>query len=105
MTKPMTKDGEEPVKSSHTRKTRGYTSKRANAEAMEANKAKVKEAENKIVWFESRLPEDRQFDVAGFRSVRDFDSGKIMWKVPAKEVERFKKHHFYVSGRIVPKAV
>ena len=100
MTQRMSKT-EKPVTSKSTSKA---ASKAANRKQMQENKTALKEAEAEIVWYESREKEPRQFDVAGIRSIRNFDNGRIEWEVPSADVERFEQNHFFRNGRVVRKA-
>lgn len=101
MTQRMSKT-EKPVRASSASKK---SNKASNKATMEANLAKLEESENALVWFESRDREPRQFDVAGIRSIRNFENGRIEFRVPAKDVARFEQNHFVRNGRIVRKAV
>lgn len=78
--------------------------------AIEAKPAKTKTepaapAKPKDVIFESRNPEPLMFDVAGYSSCRDHTSTRLEWHVRADDVERFKAHFFYQTGRVVLKNV
>lgn len=74
-----------------------------------AKKTAVKKAEPapeptpEIIWFESREKEPSMFDVAGVKSIRNFSTGRLEWRVKAEDVERFKKNHFVMNGRVRPK--
>ena len=69
-------------------------------------KAPVKKVEKKpdIVWFESREKEPTMFPVAGYNPIRNFQSGRLEYRVKADDVERFERNHFVGMGRIVRKA-
>jgi len=66
--------------------------------------AKASKSEPTYVIYESRNPEPKHFDVAGIRSTRNFDNGRLEWKVAADDVERFEQNFHFVRQRIVRKA-
>lgn len=68
-------------------------------------KAPTKKSPEKkpVVWYESRDPEPRAFDVAGIRPIRNFSNGRLEWEVEADDVKRFESHHFVGGGRVVRK--
>lgn len=76
-------------------------------------KAKVEEAPvevkpepvavEKFVMFESREKEPSMFYVAGIRPIRNFSTGRLEYKVPSEEVDRFVQNHFVTNARIIRK--
>lgn len=52
------------------------------------------------VTYESRQKEPYAFEVAGIKPTRDFTDGRLIWTVPADDLERFEKHHHVVNNRI-----
>lgn len=103
MTDRRTPAGVTPTKSVASKKDPG--AKAENHARMAAAKARYEARAEELIWFESREREPRQFDVAGIRSIRNFNTGRIEFKVPAKDVARFEANHFVTSGRIVRKSV
>jgi len=61
-------------------------------------------AEDKFVWYESREKEPSMFPVADIRAIRNFQTGRLEYKVAASDVERFEAHHFVMNARIIRKA-
>jgi hypothetical protein len=59
-----------------------------------------KEAPPPFVMFESRSPESAPFEVAGIRPIRDFATGRLLWRVKTEDVERFSAHHHVVTNRV-----
>ncbi len=60
-------------------------------------------AADAVVWYESREKEPSMFPVAGIGPIRNFQSGRLEYEVPADDVERFEKNHFVMNARIVRK--
>jgi hypothetical protein len=60
-----------------------------------------KAAAPSAVIFESREKEPSQFAVAGVRPIRNFANGRLEYKVPSSDVDRFEQNHFVMNGRIV----
>lgn len=56
------------------------------------------------VIYESREKEPSMFPVAGINPVRNFQSGRLEYRVPADDLERFSRNHFVGNGRVVRKA-
>jgi hypothetical protein len=54
-----------------------------------------------FVLYETREREPTMFPCAGYNPIRNFQSGRLEYKVPAHDVERFEKHFFVETGRIV----
>ena len=69
-------------------------------EAWEKASAKTED----FVWYESREKEPSMFPVADIRATRNFQTGRLEYKVKASDVERFEQHHFCMNARIVRKA-
>ncbi len=69
-------------------------------EAWEQKPAPKKE----YVYYESREKEPFMFPVADIRAIRNFQTGRLEYKVEASDVERFEKHHFVMNARIIRKA-
>jgi hypothetical protein len=56
------------------------------------------------VIYESREKEPSMFPVAGINPIRNFQSGRLEYRVPADDLERFARNHFVGNGRVVRKA-
>jgi hypothetical protein len=70
----------------------------------DVNEAWVQAPADDFVWYESREKEPSMFPVADVRPIRNFQTGRLEYKVEASDVERFEKHHFLMNARIVRKA-
>lgn len=68
-------------------------------------KAKKKEEEpvsnpDEVV-FISAEDEPKQFDIGGVRGIRDETGKKVVWRVPVDRADRFARHSFVLTGRVV----
>ena len=55
------------------------------------------------VVYESREKEPSMFEAAEYWPIRNHANGRLEWSVPASDVERFERHFFVQTGRIVRK--
>ena len=77
------------------------TTKEKELDAKPVVKATVK-APAEVV-YESREKEPSMFEAAEYWPVRNHSNGRLEWTVPANDVERFERHFFVQTGRIVRK--
>ena len=75
----------------------------AAEEPKAAKKSAPKPKADDYVWFQSREQEPSMFPVAGISPIRNFSSGRLEYRVPAQDVDRFTQNHFVTNARIVRK--
>lgn len=86
--------------------TQNSATEQAKAEApTEAKKAAPKKAApkksaKKDAIFISREKEPMQFSILGIRARRDDARSRLVFEVPAELVERFRRHHHVLIGRV-----